>query len=147
MSSLELSIDNFKTYYDKRVDKIYIKTDCSICHNHICRSRHYKVRYDISLEQYDEMSRKQKGRCKICGSTDPKSAGRFVIDHNHQTGKVRGLLCQPCNAMLGQAQDSVVVLQKAILYLLENGSYGIGQDVVDVETIDHNELEEDDGES
>lgn len=125
----ELPIENFKTYIDKRVDKTYVKTDCHTCHKHICRTRHYKERYDISLEQYDELAKKQNGKCKICGTTDPKSAGRFVVDHNHKTGKVRGLLCQPCNAMLGLAKDSTIILQKASMYLLENGSYGVGQDI------------------
>ena len=142
----ELPIEKFKTYFDKRVNKTYVKTDCHSCHKHLCRTRHYKERYNITLEEYDSLVEKQKGKCKICGTTDPKSAGRFVIDHNHKTGEVRGLLCQPCNAMLGQAQDSVIILQKAIMYLLENGSYGVGQDVViegnDVQDAEFEEVDE-----
>jgi hypothetical protein len=119
----ELPLASFKKYKDKRVDKVYYKTDCSTCHNKICRERHLSERYNITIAEYDERLQKQGNCCAICKGTDTKSAGRFVVDHNHATGEVRGLLCQTCNAMLGQAQDNVLILQAGINYLNNTSNY------------------------
>ncbi|QBP05826.1 hypothetical protein [Synechococcus phage S-B28] len=74
--------------------------------------------YGISLEVYDHMLSEQGYVCKICGSNDPKhNSNNFVVDHCHETGVVRGLLCSECNLMLGKARDSVTILQNAINYL------------------------------
>jgi len=69
-------------------------------------------KYGITKEQYDELLMFQKKRCAIC-HRDRK----LVIDHDHATGKVRGLLCNDCNATLGFAQDKIEVLANAIDYL------------------------------
>ena len=55
--------------------------------------------------------------CRICG--DVPNGKRLQIDHNHDTDEVRGLLCGPCNRMLGQARDSEEVLLRALTYLRE----------------------------
>jgi hypothetical protein len=80
------------------------------------RKRHLSRRYGVSLEDYNKLVRLQHGRCAICFNY-PKRGGRLGVDHNHDTGKVRGLLCHKCNPMLGNANDSILVLQKAIQYL------------------------------
>ena len=73
---------------------------------------------------------KQSGRCSICISELPdlmqyeSRRRKYAIDHNHETGKFRGILCLNCNSLLGMAGDSVKVLQSAIGYLEQNGSYG-----------------------
>jgi hypothetical protein len=59
------------------------------------RLRH---RYGISLAQYDEMAETQGGVCAICGQ--PPKQKRLHVDHDHETGRVRGLLCAPCNTRL-----------------------------------------------
>jgi hypothetical protein len=69
-------------------------------------------KYGITKEQYDELLTFQKKRCAIC-HRDRK----LVIDHDHVTGKVRGLLCNDCNATLGFVQDKIEVLANAIDYL------------------------------
>jgi|WetSurMetagenome_2_1015567.scaffolds.fasta_scaffold348914_1 hypothetical protein len=59
-----------------------------------------KHEYGITLEDYQRMLGAQKNCCAICGNSDSGSKGRyntFAIDHNHKTGKVRGLLCNSCN--------------------------------------------------
>lgn len=56
---------------------------------------------------------KQDGRCAICRQEMPSP----VIDHDHETGMVRGLLCRACNLLLGAARDDVVVLRRAVGYL------------------------------
>lgn len=48
----------------------------------------------------------------------------YAIDHNHKTGEFRGILCLPCNSVLGMAKDSALILSRAIEYLEKNGSYG-----------------------
>lgn len=67
-----------------------------------------KSRYGITQDDYDAMLVAQGGRCAICGSTESKArTERFVVDHCHETGKVRGLLCLPCNFRLGHVDDKV----------------------------------------
>jgi hypothetical protein len=59
-----------------------------------------------------------QGRCcAICKKNDPASKKGWHTGHDHSTGFIRGILCHDCNVMLGYAQDSLEVLQKAIEYL------------------------------
>jgi len=84
----------------------------------ITRRSSYKRRYGITPEDYDAMLEAQGGRCAICGSSDPKGPGqRFAIDHNHETNKVRSLLCSTCNTGIGVFQDDPELLRKAATYL------------------------------
>jgi hypothetical protein len=73
--------------------------------------------YGISAAEYDTLLDSQGGACKICGSRNPGGQGRFHTDHDHAVGRVRGLLCQRCNAMLGFARDDRSILESAVLYL------------------------------
>lgn len=81
--------------------------------------------YGISSDQYKELLTKQNNLCKICKrpetTIDPrnKKLRRLCIDHDHKTGKVRGLLCQKCNSMLGFFDDNIQILENAISYLKE----------------------------
>ena len=81
-----------------------------------------KKRFNITLEQYNEMFTKQNGRCKICSKHQSEIARSLSVDHDHITGKVRGLLCSNCNCVLGLVKDSVDILEKSKLYLQTNGS-------------------------
>jgi len=76
-----------------------------------------KRNYGISIEDFDAMYEEQEGKCKICGSEKPKGRGGFHVDHCHQSGAVRGLLCTSCNMMLGLASDDIGTLRNAIRYL------------------------------
>lgn len=73
--------------------------------------------YGITPEKYDELFEKQKGRCAICDGHQRIFNKSLSIDHCHQTGKVRGLLCSGCNSLLGFAGDSCINLKYAIKYL------------------------------
>lgn len=74
-----------------------------------------KLRYGISLEEYEKRVAAQNG-CDICGGEC--STGRNLsVDHNHQTGKIRGLLCSKCNQGIGYFRDNIEALQNAINYL------------------------------
>ena len=75
--------------------------------------------YKLTLGQYGEMLKCQGGVCAICGEGN-KDGQPLVVDHRHKFGTVRGLLCRPCNLMLGHAQDSTDRLQKAAVYLWES---------------------------
>lgn len=85
----------------------------------IARRAHLKRKYDISLEEYEDMFRKQDGKCRICN--DPYDS--LHVDHDHATGDVRGLLCNNCNAGLGMFKDSPELMVKAIKYLKEAGLF------------------------
>lgn len=78
-------------------------------------------KYGISFDDYQKLLEKQNGKCAICGSNIGDSVGnRLYVDHNHKTGKVRGLLCSNCNFGIGSLKDSVEILKKAIEYLEDN---------------------------
>ncbi len=76
-----------------------------------------KHRYGITLKDYEFLYEKQKGCCAICGRHSSEFKRRLAVDHNHKTGKVRGLLCVNCNRFLGLVKESRGLLLKMILYL------------------------------
>lgn len=76
-----------------------------------------KHKFGITLEQYEEMLERQEFCCAICGRHQSEFRYGLVVDHNHESGVVRSLLCQPCNAALGGFQDSQEILMTAQSYL------------------------------
>ena len=83
------------------------------------RDKEYKRRYGIGVKDYDEMLELQEGKCAICQSVDigSKKSKYFFIDHDHNTGKVRGLLCKKCNIALGEMRDDPDIVYQAWMYL------------------------------
>jgi len=79
---------------------------------------HLRSAYNISVAEYEKMSLSQMGLCAICDEPPGNMKPRLVVDHNHETGKVRGLLCGGCNILLGNAKDSIALLRRAIAYLM-----------------------------
>lgn len=86
--------------------------------------RYYLVtlkQYGITYEEYSVVLALQGGLCAICKGDEIVKRGnkpvRLSVDHDHHTGKVRGLLCQRCNSLLGFAQDDISILRGAIDYL------------------------------
>lgn len=79
---------------------------------------HLWKHYKITLEQYRKMLAEQEERCAIC-KRFPDETGQKVlcVDHDHDDGTVRGLLCNPCNSLLGQAQDNPTRLRDAATYI------------------------------
>lgn len=69
-------------------------------------------RYGITSKDYDDMMKDQENACAIC-----KVQIKLFVDHDHATGKVRGLLCHACNIILGNAKDSPDILRAALAYL------------------------------
>ena len=77
----------------------------------------YRSRYGISLNEFKEMCLRQHNLCAIC-----YSFSKLCVDHNHLTGKIRGLLCGPCNRAIGCLKDSSKFAANAALYLSKNGN-------------------------
>lgn len=73
--------------------------------------------YGITEEEYYIIFNNQNGCCKICKTHQNKLKSSLHIDHNHNTGKVRGLLCGKCNQGLGFFYDNIDLMEKAIEYL------------------------------
>lgn len=80
---------------------------------------HLKRAYGISLADYDELLEAQGNRCAICGMTPEENGQRLLVDHDHETGEIRGLLCYSCNVGLGHFKDNPHNLAEAIKYLLD----------------------------
>jgi len=130
----EKNIVEFSEYKEK--NKLKRRARCNFCRNEDQKERYrknpdvhraylYKQKYGLSLEEYDQMVENQGGMCKICGTTKPNGHhGRFVVDHNHKSNKIRGLLCSTCNTGLGNFFDNPETLIKAAQYLYTNGYYG-----------------------
>lgn len=70
-------------------------------------------KYGLTVEDYDRLYEEQKGLCAICGDAHDT----LSVDHCHESLRVRGLLCTPCNVGLGMFKDNPESLQKAISYL------------------------------
>jgi hypothetical protein len=93
---------------------------------------HLRRKFGITLEQYNTLLAEQGGVCAICGE-EPRIYStpggrrrhgrqvrpRLVVDHDHVTGKVRGLLCHPCNSGIGNLKDDVATVRAALKYLEE----------------------------
>jgi hypothetical protein len=81
------------------------------------RAQHLKRKYGITEEDYQSVLVSQGGVCAICGELELSKTGRLHIDHNHDTGKVRGLLCGQCNKGIGLFKDTPDLLLSAAKYL------------------------------
>ena len=90
---------------------------CKECRAERDRSNYLQRTFGITPEQYDEMYAEQEGCCAICGVHQSEVTRRFAVDHDHQTGKVRALLCQPCNTGIGLLQDNYDTILRAADYL------------------------------
>lgn len=77
------------------------------------RKQKLKSNYDMTIEDYDKLYSTQQGNCLICNTYHRK----LSIDHCHDTGLVRGLLCSNCNSGLGMFKDNSILLLKAVEYL------------------------------
>lgn len=91
------------------------------------RRKYLLRKFNITLEEYNELLDKQGGVCAICGDEErvirrAKSGKEMLaVDHCHDTGKIRGLLCFKCNTGIGALGDSVEGLERALSYLRRTG--------------------------
>ena len=82
------------------------------------REYHLRRRYGIGVKVFDEMLEDQDGKCLICEKPAPEH-----VDHDHETGKVRGILCFNCNQGLGNFRDDMRSLIRAVNYLMRGSSW------------------------
>lgn len=91
-------------------------------HNKYQITRRLKTKFGVEYEIYEQMFKEQDGKCAICKTSEPTPRKRgkrinFDIDHNHTTGKIRGLLCSKCNVGLGAFNEDIQLLEIALAYL------------------------------
>lgn len=82
----------------------------------------FKWRYGISLDEKKALLRSQGNRCAICGSSTPGGVRDWHTDHDHETGRIRGILCHACNMTLGQSRENIDRLLACVAYLERNRS-------------------------
>lgn len=80
------------------------------------KNQRFTKKYSITLDDYKQILEKQNGVCGVCKQSEP-SGRMLAVDHDHETGKVRGLLCTRCNILLGYCKDDINILKNAIKYL------------------------------
>ena len=107
-----LPLDNF------RFEKIAENKRHNICKT--CRQIHRKVIRSANRDEYETLLQDQDNACAICGITAEEIGKRLIVDHNHETLKVRGLLCWRCNSGLGFFKDNQAHLAMAIEYLVKH---------------------------
>jgi len=109
-----------KQYGEKNKDRLkeYNKTPERI--NQRYKIEGYKIKgVYFTNEDYNNLLKKQKGKCACCGSKDSRRGkeNRFAVDHCHKTKEVRGLLCMHCNQGIGKLGDNIEGIKKALNYL------------------------------
>jgi DNA gyrase inhibitor GyrI len=130
----EKNVSEFYQFYNKWTDKNYNSSRCKPCHlqykidnpnnSKNKKSEKLKLRYGITYDDWELMREKENFSCMICGITEEEIGKKLDVDHCHSTGKVRGILCNPCNTTLGHAKDNIDILKAAIQYLKNNkGGY------------------------
>jgi len=113
-----------KEYYQNNKEEILLKVqNYKKLYPKKKRNSQLKSIFGISLKKYNLLLKKQNNKCLICKKQETVKDFRtskiknLAVDHNHQTGKVRGLLCQYCNTALGYFKDDINRLENAIKYL------------------------------
>ena len=128
------SYDDFSVSARNRSGRM---SDCKSCRNahrkathDPLRARGYNLRrnYQLTNEQYEAMVESQHRACAICGTHESlllphkSQPGYLHVDHDHTTGVVRGLLCNPCNTALGNVREDPLIVHALLAYLQLHGS-------------------------
>jgi len=114
----ECSKLNSKEYYIDNREKLLARSAKWVRDNPEKHKNNEMVRkYGITVSQYRVLEKAQNYSCAICTKSVADNKEDLAVDHCHTTGKVRGLLCKPCNRGIGMLQDSPDVIQKALEYL------------------------------
>lgn len=115
--------------------KGYVSSYCTECHNLMGREwrkanpekaktpkevalKHYLRKfYGLTVDQYEAKLKEQNGCCAVCKKHSSEFKRRLAVDHNHQTGQIRGLLCVNCNNGLGCLKEDVKIIKDMIVYI------------------------------
>ena len=95
----------YKEYYRRNNEKKRLQT----------RKYRLKRNFGITLEEYNKIFDAQGGKCAVC--KEYQQGKMLAVDHNHITGKNRGLLCQLCNTALGSLKDSQEIIKSLLVYV------------------------------
>lgn len=106
-----------KDWYAQNKDR---KKEISQKYRHIKKDKDLQSTYGIDLATYYKMLDEQNHQCKICSAHQDTLKRAMCVDHDHATGKVRGLLCDTCNRSLGLLKDNVDTMLRAVKYLQGN---------------------------
>lgn len=98
-------------FAENRSTRTGLNKECRACRS-VAWIQH---KYDLSVSEYQDLYDSQGGRCAICAQLP--SGGRLCVDHDHESGEVRGLLCDNCNKAIGLFQDSPEVIINAVEYI------------------------------
>ena len=104
-------------YYKNKTKSDRLQTWCKGCHDTRVRGHALRRMYGITEDDYDEMYRAQRGCCWICGVHQSTLKRRLNVDHDHESGDVRALLCCNCNKGIGLLGDDPKTVQRAADYL------------------------------
>lgn len=92
--------------------------NCKACRVQEAVDARYIKMYGITYDEYEAKRKEVSFCCEVCGKhEEDHSRGKLFVDHNHETGKYRGLLCTQCNSALGMVYDNIEILQSMIGYL------------------------------
>lgn len=108
-------------YNKNKSQKSGLHYSCRDCSKKHVRKYNLSTKYGITLEKYDSLLAEQMSKCAICDKSLDANSHKYnerpVVDHNHDTGKVRQLLCHKCNLALGNMNDSSEYAYKLYQYL------------------------------
>lgn len=124
-----LVLKNINEFHPHKAHTDYLQSQCKLCKTRRCRSDHLMKAFGINLDQYEQMLLMQNNLCAICKQPETSVDGRtdrvknLAVDHCHQTNKVRGLLCNSCNSLLGQYEKllRLNLMSECDSYLLDGG--------------------------
>ncbi len=126
-------VSEFNTRNGRRPGQIWLRSYCKKCgekrnrkwaKNNISKYRamrrrsNHKKRYTAEEVNYESRLIAQGGICATCGRQPGVGKSSLHVDHDHETGKIRGLLCQQCNRALGLVKDNIATLAAMIDYLI-----------------------------
>lgn len=103
-------------FYPRKDGRAKLQSLCRACHSKARRAAQLK-RYGLTKNDYDLMMRAQEGRCLLCRSPASDEPRSLCVDHDHSTGRVRGLLCVTCNRALGLLKDDPELMRRAADYV------------------------------
>ena len=112
-----------KRGHPRTPDNVYKSGRCKSCKARVRDQRKFNLKhnYGLSLEAYEKMLTNQNGLCAICKRPETATVNgkiyHLAVDHNHETGKNRGLLCAACNIGIGKLKDDILIMESAIQYL------------------------------
>ena len=114
--------ENVRKNYKLNPEKILVRTKKWQKDNPEKRAKiRRKYQYGISSEEYEHLITLQHGLCAICGKTETYSRKKSLsVDHDHNTKRIRGLLCSRCNTVLGLIGDSTDLLTNCLDYLYKS---------------------------